>query len=490
MSVLVIDVGTTTIRAASVTGEAAVTNLEMATLPIQAPAPGLLEVDASTVASEAMRLATRVIERSGTPECVGITNQRATTVVWDRDSGKPVAPAIGWQDLRTVFRCLELHDLGYHIPPNAAATKLEAILDAADPDRTADLCFGTVDTWIAWNLSEGSAHITDASNAAVTSLLDDKRDDAARWDETILDTLKVPVAMLPRITDSTGELGVATALPGAPAITAMLGDQQASLVGQGCTLPGLAKATFGTGGMLDACTGTARPSFGPGVPGAGGTIPIIAWQQAGKPCWGVEAIMISAGSCIEWLREEMGIIESPAASEAIAASVPDTAGVSFVPALMGLGSPLWDFGARAAFFGITRGTERGHLVRAVLEGIAHRGADLVQAAEADAGLHLATLRVDGGMSSNRVFVQALADLAGLPVEVSREREATTVGAGLMAGIGAGLWKDPAELAALYHPAHIVEPALSDAERDSARSCWLDARARAQATVPELSAMQF
>jgi glycerol kinase len=489
MSILVVDVGTSGVRAAVVRPDGSLDHVHQRPVLPATPVPGLVEVDGTALAVAALELAAAVLAGAGAVDAVGITNQRATTLVWDRATGRPVAPGIGWQDLRTVGTCLELQGRGLRLAPNASATKLAAILDAVDPDRSRSrsgaLAFGTVDTFVAWVLSEGAVHVTDATNAAVTGMLDR---DARRWDPAVLDALAVPEAVLPAIVDSSGVVGTASALAGAPPIAGIAGDQQASLVGQGCTVPGRAKATFGTGGMLDQCVGALRPTFA--ARGEAGTIPIVAWRRKGETTWGVEAILLSAGTCVEWLRDDLGIIDDAADSEAVAAACRDTGDVWFVPALLGLGAPVWDFGARGTFVGITRGTGRPELVRAVLEGVAHRGADLREAAMADTGLAIDTLRVDGGMAANRVFVDALADAAGVPVEVAPVVEATTLGAGFLAGIAVGTWADEAETAALWVPAATVEPRLEETTRLERRARWLAARARAERTVPELSALDF
>jgi glycerol kinase len=309
------------------------------------------------------------------------------------------------------------------------------------------------------------------------------------WNETLLEQLKIPLPMLPAVVDSSGLVGLAAALPGAPPICGMAGDQQASLVGQGCTLPGLAKATFGTGGMLDQCTGSGRA---PAVAGRGGagTFPIVAFRVAGQATWGTEAVMLSAGSAVEWLRDDLGIITTSHESEAVAAQCETSGDVWFVPALLGLGTPVWDFGARGTLVGLTRGSGRPEVVRAVLEGVAHRGADLVEASEHDSGYPIATLRVDGGMSANRVFVEALAEAIGLPVEISRVLEATTLGAGLLAGLAVGTYASTEELADTFTPRRVVEPHGDDAGRSSARQRWLAARGKAEASIPELSGISF
>jgi glycerol kinase len=445
-------------------------------------------VDAARIAQVVRSTAAAALAKVGSVGGIGIANQRATTLVWERRTGQPVGPALGWQDLRTVGTCLALQADGFRFPPNASATKLAAILDEVDPRReraAAELCFGTIDTWVAWVLSDGALHVTDATNAAVTALTDPS---GSRWDERVLAVLNIPFEMLPSIVDSSGPIGEARALPGGPLICGMAGDQQAALVGQGCTRVGLAKATFGTGAMLDQVTGPSAPGALDRSPG--GTFPIVAWRRAGTNVYGVEAMMLSAGSCIEWLRDDLGVIPDAPSSARIAAACADTGDVWFVPALLGMATPVWDFGARGALFGLTRGTGRPEIVRAVLEGVAHRGADLVEAAEADSGLAVETLRVDGGMSANPVFVQALADAIGRPVELSATLEATTLGAGFLAGLAVGVWQDAEDVAEAYRPAATVDPALDDAQRVTLRGRWLLARDRALQTIPELSAITF
>jgi glycerol kinase len=484
MSILVVDVGTSGVRAASVDGDGRIGNVHYIEVLPTSPAPSFIEFDATAMADAVLQVARATLDASGPVQGVGIANQRASTIVWDRATGVPVGPGIGWQDLRTVGMCLALQAQGIRLAPNESATKLAMLLDLADPDRGRDLCFGTVDTWVAWTLSNGALHVTDASNAGVTGL----RGDGTAWNDTMLEALRIPRGVLPTVVDSSGVIGEASALDGSPPICGMAGDQQASLIGQGCTRPGLTKVTFGTGGMLDSCVGDKRPAF-PRRGGAG-TFPIAAWQRRGRITWGVEAIMLSAGTCVEWLRDDLGIITSAAESDAVAARCADTGDVWFVPALLGMGTPVWDFGARGTFLGITRGTGRPEMVRAVLEGIAHRGADLLEAAEADTGLSIPTLRVDGGMSANATFVTALADAVGRPVEVSPVLEATTLGAAYLAGMALGVWADEEEVAAAWTPQRVVEPRTGEARRATTRTRWLAARDRALKTVPELSGLDF
>ena len=467
-------------RAAVVRPDASITAVHYRQVLPATPMPGFVEFDAAEMAGAALEVAQASLAEGGPVEAVGIANQRASTVVWDRATGEPVGPGIGWQDLRTVGTCLMLQAEGIRTAPNASATKLAFLLDMADPDRSRDLAFGTVDTWIAWHLSEGQLHVTDTSNAAVTSLL---HADGSGWAPHMLDALKIPSSVLPEIVDSSGMIGAASALDGAPPIAGLAGDQQASLIGQACTQPGMAKITFGTGGMLDMCVGPERPAFD--IRGEGGCFPIVAWRRDGRLVWGVEGVMLAAGSNVEWLRDDLGIISSAEESDAVAAGCETTDDVYYVPALLGMGTPAWDFGARGTLVGITRGTGRAQLVRAVLEGVAHRGTDLIEAAEADSGRAIGSVRVDGGMTANGVFVQAVADAAQRPVEVSPVLEATTLGAAFLAGMAAGVWTDEDELAALWKPARVVEP-----QRRLDRDRWQAAVSRARQWIADLSALDF
>ncbi len=489
MSILVVDVGTSGVRGAVVRPDGAVDHIHHVPVLPDTPFPGLVEFDAGAMAEAVLAVAARSLAGAGPVDAVGIANQRASTIVWDRTTGIPVGPGLGWQDLRTVGTCLELQGRGIRIAPNASATKLAALLDSADPDRArserGELAFGTVDTWVAWTLSERQLHVTDASNAGVTGLL---RGDGSGWDPRLLEALRIPEPLLPAIVDSSGTLGPAVALPGHPLIAGLAGDQQASLIGQGCTRPGQAKATFGSGGMLDQCVGKDRPAHP--ARGPAGTIPIIAWQRESRVTWGIEAIMLSAGTCVEWLRDDLGIIETAPASAEVASRCDDTGDVWFVPALLGLGTPVWDFGARGTFLGLTRGTGRPALVRAVLEGVAHRGADLLEAAEADSGLTVDALRIDGGMSGNPVFTRALTEACGRSVEIAPVSEATTLGAAYLAGMAVGTWADEGEVAAAWSPREVLEPETGDDQRAAKRSRWLEARSRAEGAIPELSALDF
>ncbi len=480
MSILVIDIGTSGVRAAVVRADASIASaLYQQVLP-STPFPGLVEFDAVEVSTTALALAAKVLAGAGPVDGVGIANQRASTVVWDRSTGVPVGPGLGWQDLRTVGDCLALQAQGVRVPPNASATKVANLLGQVPREQWGDLAFGTVDSWMVWVLSEGRLHVTDATNAGVTAL---RSADGSGWSERMLDALGIPESVLPSVVDSTGEIGTASALAGAPPICGIAGDQQASLIGQGCVRRGQAKITFGTGGMLDACLGDAPAAFD--YRGAQGCFPIVAWQAGGRLTWGVEAMMLAAGTNVEWLRDDLGVIASPEESSALASQCEDTGDVWYVPAPLGLGTPYWDFGARGALLGLTRGSGRPQLARAVLEGVAHRGADLVEAAEADAGITLSTLRVDGGMSANGVFVQALADATQRTVEVAPIPDATTLGAAFLAGLAVGTWRDFDEVADAWRPSRVVEPA-----RVLDRDRWRSAVGRAQGWLPDLSALDF
>jgi glycerol kinase len=481
MSLLVLDVGTSSVRAAIMEGDASLHDEQLRPLLPDSPDPGTVEFDARVLADTVLEAATAALAaHAGPVEAIGITNQRASTVVWDRATGAPIGPAIGWQDLRTIGMCLEQQANGFRFAPNVSATKIAYLLDTYDPDRSRDLLFGTVDSWITWNLTQGASHVIDATNAAVTGVL---RSDASGWSAAPLESLRILASMMPTIVDTSGFIGPATALPGAPPIAALVGDQQASLLGQACVRPGPAKITFGTGGMLDMVLGPERPTFE--TRGEGGTFPIITWRLGGVDTWGLEAIMLAAGTNVEWLRDDLGILTSSDESHDVAQQCTDSGGVVFVPALLGLGTPQWDFGARGTVLGLTRGTGRPEFVRAVLEGVAQRGADLVEAAATDGAPAIEVLRIDGGMSRNPTFVQALADATRKPVEVSPVKEATTLGAGFLAGLAVGTWPDLDALDGTWKPSARYEPqAVLDRDR------WRDAVERAGHWIPELSTVDF
>ncbi len=478
---LAIDVGSSSVRTALVDERGAVTHAHRHRLTVATPAPGEVELDPLELATTARALAERTLADGGPCDAVGVTNQRATTIVFDPTTGVAVGPAVSWQDLRTVVDCLVLQGEGLRLAPNQTATKARWLLQrAATPHDK--LRVATIDTWIAWHLSGGSIFVTDRSNASVTGLVER---DVLSWDQSVLAKLGLRDSMLARLVDTIGDVGAARALKGSPPITALVGDQPASLFGQS-RVHGGAKITLGTGAMLDVVHGEAAPASMNRL--ASGCYPTVVRSRDSAVTWGVEGIVLSAGSCVEWL-VDLGVIATPGESEALAATAATSDGVVFVPALFGLGTPWWDFGARGAFFGLTRGSNVAHLVRAVLEGVAHRCADLVDAAEREVGSEFADVRLDGGMSANRLVAQRLADFSGRAVAVSSEREATTRGAGLMALVGAGhLRLDDVE--GLWKPAEVMEPSLGEDERTSLRAGWAKDVERAARTIPELSAISF
>jgi glycerol kinase len=486
MRTLVIDVGTSGLRAAIVHDDATVSDLHYEEFAPNTPFAGLVEFDATGM-YEAVRRVSEAALASGPVSAVGITTQRASTIIWRASTGKPIGPSLGWQDLRTVGECMAARaEHGFTFAPNQTATKavwmLQNYISDTNERSSDDLRIGTAESWIVYNLTQGAQHVTDHTNAAVTGLT---IPDGTSWNSTMLTTLGIAEHQLPRIVDSMGFIGDATDLPGSPPILAIAGDQQASLVGQGCIVPGMAKITFGTGGMLDMFVGDKPPSSA--QRNSGGTFPIVAFSRGGKISYGTEAIMLSAGTNIDWLREDMGLIANAAESHAIASSVASTDGVAYVPALLGLGTPFWDYGARGALFGITRGTTRAHIVRAVLEGVAHRGADLVDSAEKDSGLSIGEIRIDGGMSRNPTFVQALADATGRPVRVSPVSEATTLGAGFMAGTESGQWHNLADAADGLSGAPVTSPLGAPG---ISRQQWSEAVSRSRSWIPELSSLDF
>lgn len=481
MRALAIDVGTSSVRTALVGADGVVSHVHQEPLTIITPQPGEVEFDAVELGRVVLDLAQRTLSDGGPCDVVGITNQRATTIVFDPASRTPVGPAIGWQDLRTVIDCLVLQGQGLRLMPNQSATKARWLVQQSGRDAR-NLCFATVETWITWLLSEGSAYVTDRSNAGVNGFASLSVDS---WDERVQSSLSLEHLGMPRIVDTMGQHGVASVLPGAPAITALVGDQPASLFGLCCVKRG-AKITFGTGAMLDMVGVGPEPTSMAVL--ASGCFPTVLRSRDGQLTWGIEAIVFSAGACVDWLCD-LALLGSARESEQVASSVTSCEGVRFVPALAGLGTPQWDFGARGGFFGITRGSTKAHLVRAVLEGVAQRGADLVEAARRETGTTLTELRVDGGMSANRFFVQCLADFTGLNVSVSTELEATTRGVGLMALVSAGsLSIDDVE--SLWEPAERFSPQLNDEHRVRLRAEWANAVSRVERTIPELSAVTF
>jgi glycerol kinase len=410
------------------------------------PQPGWVEHDPEEILRVTIEAAREAIAQAGgIPAGIGITNQRETVVLWDRRTLMPVSRAIVWQDRRTADRCAELRSAGHEetireatglvLDPYFSATKLEWLLrqgHAAD-----NLAFGTIDTWLIARLTGGRAHVTDHTNASRTMLYNLERRD---WDPELLRLFGVPREMLPSIVNSSGVVGESDSplLGASLPIAGIAGDQQAALFGQGCVRAGMAKNTYGTGAFLLEHTGTVRPRSRHGL------LTTAACGPRGEPAFALEGSVFIAGAAIQWLRDGLGLIASASETEALARSVADTGGVTFVPAFVGLGSPHWEAGARGTITGITRGTNRAHLVRAALESMAWSSADLVQAMASDAGTAIATLRVDGGATSNDWLIQFQADVLDVPVERPDMVETTALGAAGLAGIALGLWDSTEE----------------------------------------------
>jgi len=492
-AVLALDQGTTSSRAIAFGHDGRILSSAQQEFRQIFPRPGWVEHDPMEIWSTQRDVAARVLqEASLAPADVaaGITNQRETTIVWERATGRPIANAIVWQDRRTASRCDVLRQAGHEALFTAktgllldayfSGTKLAWLLDEVPGARAraekGELAFGTVDSWLAWQLTGGAVHATDASNASRTLLFNIHTGD---WDDELLALLKVPRAMLPRIVDSSAKLG-ATACDGLPrgiALAGIAGDQQAALFGQACYSPGMAKNTYGTGCFLLMNTGARAAASRHRL------LATVAWRRAGRLSYALEGSVFVAGAAIQWLRDGLGVIARAPDVEALAASVTDTGGVHFVPALSGLGAPYWDPHARGTIVGITRGTTRAHLARAALEAIAFQSAELLDAMAADSGIALTELRVDGGAAANDLLMQTQADFLGVPVVRPRVIETTALGAAYLAGLAAGFWKDEAEVAALWQRDRVFEPRMSRDAAGARLEQWKRAveRSRAWAT---------
>ncbi len=474
-AILAFDQGTTSSRAIAFGHEGAVLGIAQQEFRQIFPRPGWVEHDPVEIWRTQRDVASQALAAAGLSAAdvgaIGITNQRETTVVWERATGRPIANAIVWQDRRTASRCDALRQAGHEASFAArtgllldayfSGTKLAWLLDNVPGVRAraerGELAFGTVDSWLAWQLSGGAAHVTDASNASRTLLFNIHTLD---WDDELLGLLDIPRALLPRVVPSSGAAAVSACegLPAGIALAGIAGDQQAALFGQACHRPGMAKNTYGTGCFLLMNTGT-KPAVSHHR-----LLATVAWRRAGATAYALEGSVFVAGAAVQWLRDGLGLVERSADIEALAASVPDTGGVYFVPALSGLGAPYWDPHARGTLVGITRGTTKAHIARAALEAIAFQSAELIEAMAADSGIALTELRVDGGATANNLLMQTQANLLGVPVVRPRVTETTALGAAYLAGLAVGFWKDEAEIAALWSRERVFDPQLS---RDAA-----------------------
>ena len=481
--VLALDQGTTSSRAILFDRAGQVRGVSQQTFVQHFPQPGWVEHDAREIWTTQRAVARAVLsEQRVAPQqvaCIGITNQRETTVLWDRRTGEPVGPAIVWQDRRTAAQCDALRAAGHAadiqqrtglvIDAYFSATKLTWLLDhlpgARDRAARGELAFGTVDSWLVWKLTGGRVHATDPSNASRTQLFNIH---TQQWDQTLLELFNIPASVLPQVVPSSGVLGETDAdcLGAAIPIAGIAGDQQAATFGQACHQPGMAKNTYGTGCFMLMNAGSQAASSRHRL------LTTVGWtlgQEA--PTYCLEGSVFMAGATVQWLRDGLQIIDQASDVEDLAASVDGTGDVYLVPAFAGLGAPHWDGHARAALVGMTRGTGRAHIARAALEAIALQSAEVFAAMEADAGLPLRELRVDGGASANNLLMQLQADVLGVPVVRPRVTETTALGAAYLAGLAIGVWQDSAEIAALWQVDRVFEPDWSADQRQAKRARW-------------------
>jgi glycerol kinase len=492
--VLALDQGTTSSRAIVFDRHGTAVASHACELVQHYPQPGWVEHDPNEIWGGQLRALRGALEKAGAGPrdiaAIGITNQRETAVVWDRATGEPIHRAIVWQSRQTAAICEELEQRGLAplvaqrtglvIDPYFSATKVKWILDhvpgARDRARRGELAFGTVDSWLVYRLTGGRVHATDSSNASRTMLYDIER---RRWDPDLLAALDVPVGMLPEVRDSSGSFGETAAewLDGAPIpIAGVAGDQQAALFGQACFDPGSTKNTYGTGCFLLVNTGEQLRRS------TNGLLSTIAWSIDGRVEYALEGSVFMAGAIVQWLRDELGLIDTAARSAELAASVDDAQGVFLVPAFTGLGAPYWDPSARGTIVGLTRGTTRAHLVRAALEAIAFQCCDLLECFARDTGLPMRELRVDGGAAANEVLLQIQADLAGMPVVRSAVLETTALGAAYLAGLAVGFWSSRDEIRTHWREDRRFPPRLDAHERARRLEQWRRAVDRARGWV--------
>jgi glycerol kinase len=420
---------------------------------------------------------------------IGITNQRETTLVWDRATGRPIHRAIVWQDRRTAPLCAELEKSGHGarvreltglvLDPYFSGTKIAWLLDNVPGARAraerGELAFGTIDSYLVWRLTGGAVHATDVTNASRTLLMNLR---TLSWDAEMCGLLRVPRTLLPAIVPSAGAIATTRSVDGIPEgirVAGIAGDQQAALFGQACFAPGDVKCTYGTGAFVLIHTGT-RP-----VASRFGLLATVGWKIGNDVVYALEGSAFIAGAAVQWLRDGLGIIRSAADVEGLARQVSSSDGVKFVPALSGLGAPYWDAGARGIITGITRGTRAAHIARATLEAIAHQVDDLVRAMADDLGTPVQRMRVDGGAAANELLMQLQADISNLTVERPAELESTARGAAMLAGIGAGLFAAPADAAKMSKATNVFRPTMDSAARDALRRGWTEAVRRARST---------
>ena len=474
-SLLVIDAGTTSTRAMLFAPDGTCLSYAQRDLTQHYPAPGLVEHDATEIWETTRASVAAMVERAGGAEgvaAIGITNQRETIVFWSRRTGQALAPAIVWQDRRTADLCAGLREAGHEavvqqktgllLDPYFSASKIAWAMENWPQLREAgdDLAMGTVESWIISRLT-GGLHVTDATNASRTALMDIG---TGRWDEGLIGLFNVPAGALPEITDCAGAFGTTSLFGGEIAICGMAGDQQAAAIGQACLRPGETKATYGTGAFVLTNTGEKQPVSTHRL------LSTIAWQLGGERSYALEGSVFVAGSLVQWLRDELGLLGSAEESEGLARSVPDNGGVVIVPALTGLGAPWWEPNARASIGGLSFATGRAHIVRAALEAMAHQTHDLMRAFAAD-GAAWEGLKVDGGMVANDWLSQDLADILGLEVERPAFIETTALGAAMLAGVGCGLFRSLDEATSMRGAVERFRPAMEEDARWQRLAAW-------------------
>ncbi len=482
--ICVIDVGSSSIRVSVIDSNFNFVKIYATAFLPTTDADGVVEFEPTELRTKVLELCNNAIIDYGVPKGIGISNQRASAIVWNRSTGDPVFKGISWQDLRTVGECLALQNENFRLAPNVSASKFAYVLNQNPVLRDEDLCVGTIDSYVVYclsheNNSKTGTHITDASNVALSGLV---YTNPFEWNSDLLKKLDIPRHMLPVVTDSVGELAVASNLKGSPPILAILGDQQASLIGQSCVVAGDTKATFGTGSMLDQVIESKPSIYGQS---SNGTIPVVAWATNGKLTWGLEAVMLSAGSNIQWLKDNLKLISTVEDANSVTCDYSQSSDVYFVPGLSGIGTPNWDFGATGAFFGLSLATDKNKIIVAVLDGIANMAADMRDAMIKDSKLLIETLKVDGKMVQNKVFCQLLANACEIPIEVSGVAEATTLGVAYLVYLQLGYLKSFSDIQSLYKPSQIIEP-----NGHSTREKWAEAKKRALKWIPELSEISF
>ena len=493
--VLALDQGTTSSRAILFDEEGTSVALAQRELHQIYPQPGWVEHDPREIWSTQRDVARKALKRAGVDPrriiAVGLTNQRETTVLWDRNSGAPLYNAIVWQDRRTAAQCEALRNEGAEetirsrtglvVDPYFSATKLAWILDQVPGLRRraerGEIAFGTVDSWLVWNLSAGRLHVTDPSNASRTMLYDIHR---GEWSDELLRIFRVPREMLPQVLPSSHVYGETDAIvPGAKLpIAGIAGDQQAALFGQGCHDEGTAKNTYGTGCFLMLNTGHKAVASRSGLLTTRAAHLVEPHRPSGAKQFALEGSVFTGGAVVQWLRDGLGLIRKSADVEKLASSVPDSDGVYIVPAFTGLGAPHWDPYARGTIVGLTRGSNAGHIARAALEAIAYQSVEILSAMQRDAGTALAELRVDGGASANDLLMQFQADLLGVPVIRPQTLETTALGAAYLAGLATGVWEDVTSISAHWQEKRRFEPTMSRGEAAARMEDWSRALARA------------